>query len=111
MKTLILFLLIFASLQATTKPAPVDCYGYWIVTYNTDEGYKVTPTIDLVDVYTIAETYFPGNCIDFKKQLKESIFTELEANGKSVYVEVKRIDYKGKFKRLNKKEILEYLGK
>lgn len=111
MKTLILILLIFASTQAFSAPNPVDAYGYWIVTYNTEEGYKTTPTVDIVDVYTIAETYFPGNCINFEKQLKESIFTELEVNGKSVYVEVKRINHKGKLKKLNKKEVREYLKK
>lgn len=108
MKTLTTLLLLLITISLSAKPKPL-CIGYWIVTYDTEQGYKKIPTVNLVDVYTVANLYFPDNCIDFGKELKKSVYFEIEIDGKSVYIEVKKITFDGKFKKLNKREIKEYL--
>jgi hypothetical protein len=106
MKTLTTTLLLLAALSLSASPKP--CIGYWIVTYDTENGYKPTGTTEILDVYVIAEQYFPGNCIDFDKQLKESVFFKFESDSKVFYVEVRKVKHNGKFKRLSKKEVNEY---
>lgn len=106
MKLLTMTLLLLAALSLSASPKP--CIGYWIVTYDTESGYKPTGTVELVDVYVLAEQYFPGNCIDFHKVLKESVFFKFESDSKVFYVEVRKIKFNGKFKRLSKKEVKEY---
>lgn len=106
MKLITSILFLFLTLSLSAKPKP--CIGYWIVTYDTENGFKRIPTFELVDVYTVAETMFPSNCIDFKKELKEHIYVEIEVYGKAFYVEVKKINRNGKFRSLSKKEIKEY---
>lgn len=107
MKLLIATFLLLTAFSLSASPKP--CIGYWIVTYDAENGYKPTGTTEIVDVYVIAEQYFPGNCIDFEKQLKESVFFQIESDSKVFYVEVKKIKFNGKFKRLSKKGIKEYL--
>lgn len=111
MKKTLLILLMSLALSSTAKPKPL-CIGYEIVTFETGKGYEKYQTINLVDVYSIAQLFYSGNCIDFEKELKKNVAIEFSKTGnmtKSLYIEVKKITFSGKYKRLNKAEIKQYL--
>jgi len=111
MKTILSILLLAFTLSVSAKPEPL-CIGYEITTFETGKGYERHQTINLVDVYSIAELFCSGNCIDFEKELKKNVAIEFSKTGyttKSLYIEVKKITFSGKYKRLNKAEIKQYL--
>jgi len=110
MKKIISILLMAFTLSSTAKPKPL-CIGYEIVTYETGKGYEKHNTIELVDIYTIADMIGSFD-IDFEKELKKNVAIEFSKTGnmtKRLYIEVKKITFSGKYKRLNKAEIKQYL--
>ena len=110
MKKIISILLLAFILSVSAKPKPL-CIGYEITTYETGKGYEKHNTIELVDIYTIADIIGPLD-IDFEKELKKNVAIEFSKTGnitKRLYIEVKKITYSGKYKRLNNAEIKQYL--
>jgi hypothetical protein len=115
MKTKIFFALAFAfafafhfSLNAlsqhpeSSKQNPAT--GYLVAITSHSEGLKITRTTDLVDVYALAEIHFPNNCVDFARELRHSVYYEIESQHKGFFVEVKRINRNGKYRRMSNRE-------
>lgn len=96
MKHLVLSLI---CLVALIQPVFSQNIGYLVVT-DTAGKIEAKKALKLVEVYTIAELVFPNNCVNFEKELQKSPYFELRSREKSVYIEKKRINKHGKFRRL-----------
>ena len=100
--TLILIALIsiisFGAVKDTTKQIESKIGYFVVVTHN--NKYTIIKTESLTEVYTIAETVFPGNCIQLEKELKNTLYFDIYTAEKGIYVEKKRINKKGKFRRI-----------
>ena len=94
------------STSANNRALPITI-GYLIVVESKTEGFKVTRTMYLADVYTEAEIQFPNNCVDFATELNRSVFYEISNRNKTFYVEVKRVTNTGKFRRLSNRQFRE----
>ena len=108
-KLLAILLFLVIVLSVTAEPKPELKIGYWIVTYTIENGYEITKTTEIADVYDLAEQQFPDNCIDFNEKLKTTAYVEITQVRNSFYVEVKKVTSKGKFRKLTNNEIKEYL--
>lgn len=78
--------------------------GYLVAIETRHEKLEIIRTLDLADVYTLSEIHFPGNCVDFSAELRQSVFYELRSRNKTLYVEIKRINNNGKFRRLSNRQ-------
>ena len=110
MKTKILlfafsFAFALSSIAGNKKPVPV--IGYLVAIESKTEGLDITLTIDLIDVYTLAEIHFSGNCVDFASELQQSVYYQAGGQSKTFYVELKRINRNGKFRRLSNRQFRE----
>lgn len=90
----------------TGKKLPLTI-GYLVAIESKHEKLEIIRTLDLVDVYTLSEIHFPGNCIDFEKELQQSVFYELHSRSKTFYVELKRINNNGRFCHLSNRQFRE----
>jgi hypothetical protein len=78
--------------------------GYWIVIAEQGQRLKIVKTADIVEVVVLSEVYFPGNCVDFTKELTASPYYLLENGKKEFYVEIKHINARGKYRRISNRE-------
>ena len=103
MKTLLMIICLVALLQPlhAQNPKPETKIGYWIVVTDGKKN-TVIKTENLLEVYTIAETVFPTNCIEFEKELKNAPYFEVNSYSKGIYVEKKMINKNGKYRRTKK---------
>ena len=101
MKKLITLFFLVALLQPlqAKNPKPETKIGYWIVVTDGKKN-TVIKTENLLEVYTIAETVFPTNCIEFEKELKNAPYFEVNSYSKGIYIEKKRINKNGKYRRI-----------
>ncbi|HSW67284.1 MAG TPA: hypothetical protein VLH16_01750 [Bacteroidales bacterium] len=106
MKTKIMLLTICCLLlaAASAKTTGKIKIGYLVAIDNPGERLNLIKTTDLADVYALSEVQFPNNCIDWGKELQKSVFYQLESRNRSFYVEVKRINRNGKYRRMSNRE-------
>ena len=95
MKTAAIFIIsIVISLSAFCK----DSIGYWVVCNGTETTVYKCKTIEKAT--EILKTYFPDNCISLEKELKHSNYFRIETEIKCYYIEKKRINKRGKYRKL-----------
>jgi hypothetical protein len=80
--------------------APV---GYHVF-YQTGKKLEQVKTTELVEVLTLAQLIIPGNCIDIAKGLTKQPFFYAEFSGRTFYVEIKKINKRGKYRRMSMRE-------
>jgi hypothetical protein len=84
---------------AISRPKEPIKTGYLVV-ITKDCKYSAIKTESLTEVYTLAETVFPGNCLQVEKVLKTSPYFDIYNSEKGIYIEKKRITKNGKYRRL-----------
>lgn len=94
MKTLITTLIIFAAINLQAQE-----FGYYIV-LRTDTIPVKIETKEIVEVYTVAALAIPENCINFEKLFDETLYFRYTTQKCDFYVEKKRINKRGKYKRI-----------
>jgi len=113
MKTFLsVIMLVLIASAAFSKPTgrraatqkPVTAIGYLVAVTSPTKKLEITKTIDLADVYTLAEIHFQNNCVDFAEELRHSVYYDIECQQKGFYVEVKNINRNGKFRRMSNRE-------
>jgi len=103
MKTLltILILLFFILVQGQTQ------YGYFIA-IETNNKTTIRKTKSLQTLKTIISEYYPKSEIDLKEMFSGTVYFEIGNSNKRFYVEKKKINKRGKYRKLNKKEIRKF---
>lgn len=79
--------------------------GYFIAICEHKKKPSITKTIFIDQVKILSENSFPGNGFNFSQELSNSPYFTIENLQKQFYVEVKRIDSKGRYRRLNKRTL------
>lgn len=110
MKTKIKIILLALCLPLLSVAQQQTKYGYMVCIDNKGERLEIVKTPDILEVVTLAEVQFPNNCIDFREELRQypPVFT-LDNNRKVFYVEMKRINKNGKYRRIGKREYKQML--
>ena len=106
--TAVIILFIIAVLLLICYSGKAQKTGYLVAVTSHTEGLQITKTRQLTEVYALSEIHFPGNCVDFGQELRHSVYYIIENQHKGFFVEVKKINKKGKYKRLNHKEVKKW---
>lgn len=101
---LIVFVLGMALSALSQQPANI---GYKVVYAINGKTERPVKTQSLPEVYAIAETCMPGNCINFEKELQKNPFFDMGNFNRSFYVEIRRIK-NGKFRRMSNRQFRAY---
>lgn len=94
-----LFLSILVNSQSHFK------LGYFIVVSEHKKPLSITKTICIEQVRILSENSFPGNSFSFSRELSKSPYFIIQNHKKQFYVEIKHIDSKGRYRRLNKRTL------
>jgi hypothetical protein len=110
MKTKILFIVLAWSmaLSAWSQPSALSslpsALGFLVAIDNPGERLQLVKTTSLTEVYALSEINFPGNCIAWEKELGKSVFYQIESRNRCFYVELKKVNKNGKYRKVSNRE-------
>jgi hypothetical protein len=98
MKKLITILLLMLTITVTAKDYEI---GYLIVVYeNFGNGSTVKRTKDITIAECLLKEKFPNINLDLQHELNYSRYVEIENEETTFYIEVRRINKNGKYRRI-----------
>ena len=104
MKTLLLIMMICLSMFLSAQSEFKYCY---LVVIEFDNNITVRKATDTIQLKTIVLEYYPNSQINVSEMFGSSVYFRIENNNKRFYVEKKRINKRGKLRKLRRKEIRE----
>jgi hypothetical protein len=102
MKAKITFIALCMALSAwSQQPSGI---GYLVAIDNSGQKLQLVKTTSLAEVYALSEINFPNNCIAWEKELTKSVFCQIESRNRCFYVELKKVNKKGRYRKVSNRE-------
>ncbi len=83
-----------------------DSIGYYVSYRSAEEGITHLNTTSLAEVLIIVDLIYPNHCfnIDIEDIIKKEPYLLLDTGNKGVYVQMMKINKRGKYKRIKENE-------
>jgi hypothetical protein len=81
-----------------------DSIGYYVSYRSVEDGITHLKTTSLAEVLTIVDLIYPNHCFNVKAVVKKEPYLFIDTYNKGVYIEMKRINKRGKYKRFKTKK-------
>lgn len=110
MKTKIILLVTFCLLLVTATAQNnnhLQQLGYWVVIDLPGKKLEIVKTTDASYVERLSQEIFPGNCVNFAKELHHQPVFIIDNGSKIFYAELKRVTPNGKYRRISNRQFSE----